>query len=114
MDVRTGAIPPRPEELSELDLLRTKIGDSFKKAAGLVNAVAKPVPRGTGNGSDLTEEQNNSLLKNIEGTLADITHLSIPNIKTLIDIQKTKMTGELLDDKTYQMEGLVHVSGRCT
>ncbi|KAF2808683.1 heme peroxidase [Mytilinidion resinicola] len=110
MDMRTGVTPPKPEELSELDALRNKIGSSFRTAAGLVNAVARPVPHGTGDGSNLPEEPSGSLLHTIESTLSDISRLSIPDIKTLIDIQQTKMSGELLDDKTYQMEGLIHAA----
>ncbi|KAF2497886.1 hypothetical protein BU16DRAFT_548887 [Lophium mytilinum] len=110
MDVRTGVTPPKPEELSELDSLRNKIGNSFQAAAGLVNAIAKPVPQGTGDGSYLPTEPSASLLHKIEGTLSDISHLSIPDIKTLIDIQKSSMSGALINDKTYQMEGLVHAA----
>jgi linoleate 8R-lipoxygenase / 9,12-octadecadienoate 8-hydroperoxide 8R-isomerase len=110
MDTRTGQEPPRPASLSELDALRNKIGDSFKQAAGLISHIRKPIPHGTGNGTDLDEEGERwNLIRKIEGDLADLSHLSIRDIKTLIEIQHQKMTGEPTDDKTYLMEGLIRV-----
>lgn len=107
MDTRTGVDPPKPAQLSELDALSNKIGGSLKQAATLFSAIKKPVPHGTGNGAYLTEEQKFSLLKEVEGDLADLTHMSITDIKTLIEIQYKKMTGETTNDKTYLMEGLI-------
>ena len=110
MDTRTGQEPPRPASLSELDALRNKIGDSFKQAAELIGHIRKPIPHGTGNGTDLDKEGEKwNLIRKIEGDLADLSHLSIRDIKTLIEIQHIKMTGEPTDDKTYLMEGLIRV-----
>lgn len=110
MDTRTGQEPPRPASLSELDALRNKIGDSFKQAAELISHIRKPIPHGTGNGTDLDEEGERwNLIRKIEGDLADLSHLSIRDIKTLIEIQHKKMTGEPTNDKTYLMEGLIRV-----
>ncbi|OCK95012.1 heme peroxidase [Cenococcum geophilum 1.58] len=111
MDTRTGQEPPMPASLSELDALRNKIGDSFKQTAGLISHIRKPIPHGTGNGTDLDEEGEKwNLIRKIEGDLADLSHLSIRDIKTLIEIQHNKMTGEPTDDKTYLMEGLIRAT----
>jgi linoleate 8R-lipoxygenase/9,12-octadecadienoate 8-hydroperoxide 8R-isomerase len=110
MDTRTGQEPPRPAPLSELDALRNKISDSFKQAAELISHIRKPIPHGTGNGTDLDKEGEKwNLIRKIEGDLADLSHLRIRDIKTLMEIQHIKMTGELTDDKTYLMEGLIRV-----
>ncbi|OCL12571.1 heme peroxidase [Glonium stellatum] len=110
MDTRTGQEPPRPAPQSELDALRNKISDSFKQAAGLFSHIRRPVPHGTGNGTYSDEGEKFHLIRKIEGDLADLSHLNISNIKTLIDIQHNKMTGEPTDDKTYLMEGLIRVA----
>jgi hypothetical protein len=109
VDTRTGALPPKPLEPSELDNLRNSIGSKFQSLAALIGAAAAPVPN-TGDGSKILPEEDTSLLKKIEGTLRDMSHLRIENIQTLIKSQEMKMTGELTDDKTYFMEGLVRTA----
>ncbi|KAF2708502.1 heme peroxidase [Pleomassaria siparia CBS 279.74] len=112
VDIRTGVEPPRPEELSELDKLRGKIGGPFKQVAGLFGAALAPVPTETGDGTKLEPEEKNALYKKIEGDLADLSHLGITDVKTLIEIQKQKMSGEPTDDKTYLMEGLIRTAAK--
>jgi hypothetical protein len=109
VDTRTGVPPPKPLEPSELDQLRNSIGSRFKSFAALLGAASAPVPD-TGDGSKIEPEEDTSLYKKIEGTLRDMSHLRIENFQTLLEAQKKKMTGELTDDKTYFMEGLVKVA----
>jgi hypothetical protein len=109
VDTRTGVTPPKPLEPSELDILRNSIGSKFQSLAALLGAAAAPVPD-TGDGSKIVPEEDASLLKKIEGTLRDMSHLRIENIQMLIKSQEMKMTGELTNDKTYFMEGLVRTA----
>lgn len=109
MDTRTGVVPPKRDDISELDKARNKIRGSLKQLSNLVHAATKPVPSGTGDGSELPEEDRNALVEKIEGDLADLTHMNITDIKTLIDVTYTKIAGELTDDKDYLMEGLIRV-----
>jgi len=110
MDTRTGAAPPKRDDISELDKARAKIRDSLKQIGGLVHAVARPAPSGTSDGSELHPEEKNAVLKKIEGDLADLTHMNIKDIQTLINVQYQKLTGELTDDKDYLMEGIIRVT----
>lgn len=110
VDTRTGITPPKPAEPSELDKIRNAIGTSFKAAASLIGAAAAPVPNKTGDGSKITPEEKASLYKKIEGSLRDMSYLGIENVETLIRVQKEKMLGGLIDDKTYIMEGLIRVA----
>lgn len=110
VDTRTGITPPKPAEPSELDKIRNAIGTSFKAAASLIGAAAAPVPDKTGDGSKITPEEKASLYKKIEGSLRDMSYLGIENVETLIRVQKEKMLGGLIDDKTYIMEGLIRVA----
>ena len=112
MDTRTGTAPPERDDISELDKARAKIRGSLKQIGGLVHAVARPVPTGTSDGSQLNPEQKNAIIKKVEDDLATITHMNVTDIKTLIDIQYKKMTGELTDDKEYLMEGLIRATAK--
>lgn len=109
MDTRTGPEPPKPDQLSELDRWRSKLGSSFKQASALISHIAKPVPHGTGDGSDLDPKERNALIRKLEGDIADLSNLDITDIKGLIEVQKAKMTGEMTDDKTYLMENIIRV-----
>lgn len=111
VDTRTGTTPPK-EELSELDKIQKKVGGFFKPLTGLLNAVTRPVPDETGDGSELTPEDKNALYKRIEADLADMTHLRITDVKTLLSIVQNKLSGEPLDDKTYLMEGLISTASK--
>ncbi|ORX99277.1 heme peroxidase, partial [Clohesyomyces aquaticus] len=110
VDTRTGITPPRPAGLSELDKLRNSIGAPFKQISGLVGAAARPVPNQTGDGSAVDTEKENAVIKRVLGDLNDLTHLRIEDFDTLLKIQYGKMTGELTDDKTYLMEGLIRAA----
>jgi hypothetical protein len=112
MDTRSGTTPPKRDDISELDKARAKVHGSLKQLSNFVHAATKPVPNGTGDGSDLNTEDKNALIAKIEGDLADLTHMNITDIKTLIDIQHKKLTGELTDDKSYLMEGLIRTAAK--
>ncbi|KAF2016877.1 heme peroxidase [Aaosphaeria arxii CBS 175.79] len=109
VDTRTGATPPRVD-LSELDKLRASIGSQFKQLAGLVGAVTRPVPDDTGDGSHIEPDEENEVLKKVFGDASDLSHLKIENYKTLLQMVTEKFTGELQDDKTYVMEGLIRTA----
>ncbi|OAL49850.1 heme peroxidase [Pyrenochaeta sp. DS3sAY3a] len=109
VDTRTGAPPPKPAELSELAKLRNTAGAAFKATASLLDAYSAPVPD-TGDGSKLTPKEKAPFYKKAEGLLRDMSKLGVENVSTLIEAQKQKMTGELTDDKTYFMEGLIRTA----
>lgn len=112
VDTRTGPTPPTPDELSELDKLRSKLGGPFKRLAKLIGASLAPVPNGTGDGSKLQREPEDDevLLKNIAGTLEDLSNLGVTDFKSLLEIQAKKMAGEPMDDKDYLMEALIRTA----
>ncbi|KAF2830213.1 heme peroxidase [Ophiobolus disseminans] len=110
VDTRTGVTPPKPaENMSELDKLRDSVGGTFKSLAALIGASHAPVPN-TGDGSKIIPEDKPSVLKKVERTLHDMSHLGIENVQTLLEVQKEKMTGAPTDDKTYLMEGLIRTA----
>jgi linoleate 8R-lipoxygenase/9,12-octadecadienoate 8-hydroperoxide 8R-isomerase len=111
-DTHTDNTPSEPDELSKLAKLRDHIGSAFKQAASLLGAVAGPMPDETGDGSRLSPEEKDAVYKKIEGGLRDLPFVNIQDVKTLIALQKQKMTGELTDDKTYLMEGLISTASK--
>ncbi|KAF2689680.1 heme peroxidase [Lentithecium fluviatile CBS 122367] len=112
VDTRTGTTPPRPDDLSELDKLRKKLGGSFKLLGSLAGASLAAVPDQTGDGSKLSPEDRNALYKRIEGDLQDMTHLGVSDVKTLIELAAAKLSGEPVDDKTYLMEGMIRTAAK--
>jgi hypothetical protein len=109
VDTRTGITPPKPMEPSELAKLRASVGSKFSSFAALMGAAQAPVPQ-TGDGSKLAPDEDPSVLKKVEGIMRDMSHLRIENMQTLLEAQKHKMTGEMMDDKTYFMEGLIRTA----
>ncbi|KAF2107355.1 heme peroxidase [Lophiotrema nucula] len=110
-ETRTGTAPPRFEE-SELDQWREKLSAPFKKMSAFAGAVTAPVPDDTGDGSKLTPEQDHAFTEKVLAGLKDLSHLGIHDFETLLKVQKTKMTGELTDDKTYLMEGVIETASK--
>ena len=100
------------DNLTNVDKLRGKLEPSFKQLAALIGAVTSEVPDDTGNGSQLAPEEGASLYNKIEGDLADLTHLGISDVRTLMSIQAQKMSGGYTDDKTYLMEGLIRTASK--
>ncbi|KAJ4297739.1 hypothetical protein N0V90_005634 [Kalmusia sp. IMI 367209] len=106
--------PPNPDELSELDKLRKKLGGSFRRLVNVVGASTASVPNGTGDGSKLLPEPTDEteLLKKVEADLQDLAHIGVTDIKTLFEINAKKMSGEPVDDKDYLMEGLIRTAAK--
>ena len=112
VDTRTGPTPPRPDDLSELDKLRKTLGGPFKLLGSLAGASLAAVPDETGDGSKLSPEDKNALYKRVEGDLNDMTHLGVSDVKTLIELVGSKLSGEPIDDKTYLMEGMIRTAAK--
>lgn len=109
VETRTGTTPPKAAEPSELDKLRDSVGSKFKAFAAVMGAASAPLPQ-TGDGSKILPEDKPSVIKGVEGALRDMSHLGIENIQTLLEVQKEKITGAAMDDKTYLMEGLIRTA----
>ena len=88
---------------------------TFKLFSKLMAAAQQPLPHQTGDGTYLAlREHSNGVVEHcVEeaiGALKDIRHLGVHDLRSLVEIQKQKVTGELTDDKEYLMEGLIKVS----
>ncbi len=63
----------------------------------------QPLPTQSGDGSYLDHTQPS-------GLMSDIKAMGFKDVHTLIEVMKTKVKGELQDDKTYMMEQTIQVS----
>ncbi|KAH7065052.1 heme peroxidase [Macrophomina phaseolina] len=95
-------------ELSQLDKTRKEVSNALSALSTLINQALKPVPTGTGNGADLSDEDyHTDAVEAAEAGLSDLSHMGITDYKTLYEVLQQKITGELVDDKTYFMERLI-------
>ncbi|KAL0260371.1 hypothetical protein SLS55_004057 [Diplodia seriata] len=100
-------------ELSQLDKTRKEISKQVSALRTLITQAVKPVPTGTGDGTDLNnDDYHTDALEFAEASLADLSHLGIDNYKTLYDVLQNQITGELVDDKTYFMERLIQAAAK--
>ncbi|KAF2760619.1 hypothetical protein EJ05DRAFT_436627 [Pseudovirgaria hyperparasitica] len=99
--------PPHVTQPSDFEKTRNSIGAGFRELGELISHVRKPIPRGTGNGTDLDEEEKWHFIKQVESGLQDLSHLGVSDISSLIAMQHKVATGQVIDDKQYLMEGLI-------
>ena len=94
---------------SELEAVRERVDGALKSLADLFNAAARPLPTETGNGTYL-EDDPPDLIDRIQADIQNFSHLGIRDVATLLEAQKTYLSGTYMDDKHYLMEGLTSVS----
>lgn len=100
-------------ELSQLDKTRREVSDAVSKISTLISQAVKPLPTGTGNGADLSaEDYHTDAFEAAEAGLSDLSHMGITDYKTLYNVLQQKLTGELVDDKTYFMERLIQAAAK--
>lgn len=94
-------LPRTPPE--QHDTFRKEVTDTFESLVGVIKAAASPLPTQTGDGSYAQTTKST-------GLLTDITKLHPSDIKTLVDLAKTGLTGAPIDDSTFLLERLVKLS----
>lgn len=82
---------------------REAIQSAFAHYAQVAHASQQPMPSQSGDGSPLDHSEPS-------GLIGDIKSLGFKDAKTLVEVMKSKATGELQDDKTYIMERTIQVS----
>jgi linoleate 8R-lipoxygenase / 9,12-octadecadienoate 8-hydroperoxide 8R-isomerase len=84
---------------TDFEKIRARLGVEFQRVADVIGASRRPLPTGTGDGSYLhLTPDTPELLKKVEGTLKDMSHLGITDIKTLLEVQNLQRTGAMWDD----------------
>ncbi|KAG8526808.1 uncharacterized protein KY384_008237 [Bacidia gigantensis] len=81
---------------------RQNVESSFHQFAQLIHAAQRPLPNQSGDGAYLDHAEPT-------GLMGDLKRLGFKDAKTLMDVMKSKATGELQDDKTYIMERTIQL-----
>lgn len=82
---------------------RTEVQSSFQQFGQLLHASRRPLPTQSGDGAYLDHEEPSGLKE-------DLKSLGFKDVKTLMEVMKSKGAGGLQDDKTYLMERVIQVS----
>ena len=101
MAANESQLPDTPPE--QHITFREKVEEAFQSVAGVIKASSAPLPTKTGDGSYITSTKPT-------GILNDLIHIRPGDIRTLIDVAKTVVTGDPIDDKTYLTERLLKVA----
>jgi hypothetical protein len=95
------SVPVEPEPIT------MEIHDLLTSIKGLIKASIGPLPTQTGDGTYTDCSVSTGLLK-------DLQKAGFKDISTLLDILKTKSTGEPTDDRSYLMERIIQVRSSAT
>ncbi|KAH1985901.1 hypothetical protein KXW18_005591 [Aspergillus fumigatus] len=79
------------------------LGKTLAQLEQVVSASLRPLPSQTGDGTYVTEQVKTGILK-------DLPHVDLGDLKTLVDVSKSALTGEALDDRKYIMERVIQLS----
>ncbi len=69
----------------------------------VLKASLRPLPTETGDG---TYVQNNKAT----GLVKDLSHVDLKDVKTLVEVAKSTITGDPVNDREYIMERVIQVS----
>ena len=94
----------KPQEVEDHSAGRVDVEETFSKFAQHVQASNGPLPTQTGDGAGLEHKEPSSLVQ-------DIRAIGFKDVGTLMQVVKTKATGEYQDDKNMMMEHVMQVSG---
>ncbi|KAK5175038.1 uncharacterized protein LTR77_000174 [Saxophila tyrrhenica] len=97
-------------DLSTLDDLRERVGNSVSNLWSLLDAIRAPLPTQTGDGSDLPKPQRDSALYDLKTILRDISTLGFDRVEDLAEVVKHSSLDQPIDDKTYLMERLIQAA----
>lgn len=101
MAANESQLPATPPE--QHITFREKVEEAFRSVAGVIKASSAPLPTKTGDGSYLTSTKPT-------GILNDLIHIRPGDIGTLIDLAKTAVTRDPINDKTYLTERLLKIA----
>lgn len=81
---------------------RGDVESAFQKFAQLIHASNRPLPTQSGDGAYLEHAEPTGLMQ-------DLRAIGIQDVATLMELMKTKVKGQLADDKTMLMERVIQV-----
>ena len=94
--------PAHTEHKDDHAVKREDVATSLENFAQLLHAARRPLPTQTGDGSYLDHPVPSGLMQ-------DLKNLGFKDVKTLMQVMRTKTAGGYQDDKTYLMERVIQV-----
>ena len=82
---------------------RENVESTFSKYTQLIHASQRPLPTRSGDGEYLESG------KKTTGLGKDLRVMGFQGIRTVVALVKSKLSGELVDDRTYLMEKIINV-----
>jgi len=94
---------------SALDGMADKVRESLGAMGTLLSAMKAPLPTGTGDGSALPVEKDDSVASTLATIVKDVSHLGFDSVEKVAKMTIKTKSGEYVDDKEYLMEHLINV-----
>lgn len=82
---------------------RSEVVAVFEKFAQVLHASRRPLPTQTGDGTYLDGHENST------GLFRDLRTMGFKDVATVKDLMRSKVTGELVDDRTMLMERIMQL-----
>lgn len=102
-----------PMAPSALDGMADKIRESLGAMGTLLSAMKAPLPTGTGDGSALPVEKDETMTSTLKTIVNDVSHLGFNTVEKVAKMTIKTKNGEYIDDKEYLMEYLISVCLSC-
>ena len=90
----------KPNGQVDVSANRGDVESAFQKFAQLIHASNRPLPTQSGDGAYLEHAEPTGLMQ-------DLKAIGIRDVATLMELMKTKVKGQLTDDKTMLMEHVI-------
>ncbi|THX34781.1 hypothetical protein D6D12_00721 [Aureobasidium pullulans] len=95
---------------SALDGMADKVRESLGAMGTLLSAMKAPLPTGTGDGSALPVEKDDSVASTLATIVKDVSHLGFNSVEKVAKMTIKTKSGEYVDDKEYLMEHLINAA----
>ena len=95
------ALPSTPPE--QHVTFRREVATTFDSVSGVIDAVTHPLPTQTGDGTYIQETKP-------AGVVSDLTRMRPRDLKTLLDLTKTALSGDPVNDQDFLMEKLIKLA----
>lgn len=94
---------------SALDGMADKVRESIGAMGTLLSAMKAPLPTGTGDGSALPVEKDETVASTLATIVKDVSHLGFDSVEKVAKMTIKTKNGDYIDDKEYLMEYLIGV-----
>ena len=98
-----------PQGPSALDGMADKVRESLGAMSTLLSAMKAPLPTGTGDGSALPVEKDETIASTLSTIIKDVSHLGFDSAEKVAKMTIMTKSGAYVDDKEYLMEHLISV-----